>query len=304
MQKIVPHLWFEREAVEAAEFYTSIFPDSKLTHRSVLKNTPSGDTDVVGFKIMDFEFRAISAGPYFKKNPSISFSVYFDSSDDKGARKNLDDLWEKLSEGGKVLMPIQKYPWSKRYGWVQDRYNVSWQLTLSNTTEDRPKIVPSLLFTNEKSGKAEEAIKFYISLFKNSKLENITHYQKDQGPNKKGTVMFSDFKLADIWLTAMDGGNIHDFTFNEAISLMINCESQQEIDYYWNKLSAEPEAEQCGWLKDSFGVSWQVVPAILDEMIEKGTEQQINNITETYLKMKKFDIQKLMEAYEGNTINE
>lgn len=114
--------------------------------------------------------------------------------------------------------------------------------------------------------------------------------------------MFSDFKLGDIWLTAMDGGNIHDFTFNEAISLMIYCESQEEIDYYWNKSSADPEAEQCGWLKDKYGISWQIVPAILDEMMEKGTENQINNITQTYLKMKKSDIQKLIEAYEDSDL--
>ncbi|TDO73405.1 putative 3-demethylubiquinone-9 3-methyltransferase (glyoxalase superfamily) [Halanaerobium saccharolyticum] len=235
MQKIVSHLWFDKEAVEAAEFYTSIFPDSELTHRSLIKNTPSGDNDIVGFNIMGFEFRAISAGPSFKMNPSISFFINFDPSNNKNARKNLNDLWEKLLDRGKVLMPLQKYSWSDRYGWVQDKYGVSWQLTLTNTEEDWPRVIPSLFFTNEKNGKAEEDINYYISLFKKSKLGSIMHYQKNRGANKKGDVMFSDFKLADIWLTAMDGGDIHEFTFNEAISLMINCESQEEIDYYWDK---------------------------------------------------------------------
>lgn len=294
-KKIIPHLWFDKEAVEVAQFYTEVFDDSKITHKSIIKDTPSGDCDIVGFSIMGFEFMAISAGPLFKINPSISFFVNFDPSYDKDSKKNIDVIWKKLSKGGKVLMPIQEYPWSKRYGWVQDKYGVSWQLILTKPEgEDRPKIIPSLLFTNEKSGKAEEAIKFYISLFKDSKLGNLMHYQEDQGPNKKGTVMFSDFKLGNVWLAAMDGGDVHDFTFNEAVSLMVNCKNQDEIDYFWEKLSAVPEAEQCGWVKDKFGVSWQIVPENMGELMLKNPEKT----TPVMLKMKKIIIEELKKAGE------
>lgn len=293
MQKIHPHLWFDKEAVEAAEFYVNVFPNSKITQKSIIKDTPSGDCDIVNFQIMDHDFMAISAGPYFKINPSISFFVNFDPSHDKNAKKNIDIIWKKLSEGGKVLMPLDKYPWSERYGWIQDKYGVSWQVILTNPEgEDRPLIIPSLLFVGDNYGKAEEAVRFYLSVFKNSKLGNMIHYGPGQEPNKEGTVMFSDFMLENNWFAAMDGGGKHDFKFNEAISFMVSCKDQKEIDYYWNKLSAVPESEQCGWLKDKFGVSWQIVPQEMDELMKKSPEK----VTQAFLKMKKFDIETLRKA--------
>ncbi len=158
MQKIVPHLWFDRQAKEAAEFYTSIFPNSKITKVTTLHNTPSCTMGVISFELSKQKFMAISAGPYFK--------------------------------------------------------------------------------------------------------------------------------------------------FNEAISFVVRCDTQGEIDYYWEKLSAVPEAEQCGWLKDKYGVSWQIVPTIMDEMMEKGTKEQIERVTKAFLKMKKFDIARLKEAYKGSVKDE
>jgi predicted 3-demethylubiquinone-9 3-methyltransferase (glyoxalase superfamily) len=151
-QKIVPHLWYDKEAKEAAEFYTSIFPESKITNVTTLHHT-SGDTDVVWFELFGQPFMAISAGPLFK--------------------------------------------------------------------------------------------------------------------------------------------------FNEAISLMVYCETQDEIDRYWEKLSADPESEQCGWLKDKYGLSWQITPARMDEMFRDGTEEQIARVTQAFLPMKKLDIRVLEAAYAG-----
>jgi predicted 3-demethylubiquinone-9 3-methyltransferase (glyoxalase superfamily) len=150
-QKIVPHLWYDKEAREAAEFYTSIFPDSKVTNITTLHDTPGGDADVVSFELSGQPFQAISAGPLFKFNESISFMVY--------------------------------------------------------------------------------------------------------------------------------------------------CETQDDIDYYWEKLSASPEDEQCGWLKDKYGLSWQIVPSRMDEMFRSGTEEQIARITQAFMPMKKLDIRVLEEAY-------
>lgn len=128
MQKITPYLWFDKEAVEASEFYTSVFPDSKVVFTQKMSGTLSGNVDIVGFRIMGYDFMAISAGSVFKINPSISVIVNFDSLWDKDARQKIDEIWKKLAEGGKALMLLDKYSFSERYGWIQDKYGFSWQL--------------------------------------------------------------------------------------------------------------------------------------------------------------------------------
>ncbi|WP_458413346.1 VOC family protein [Schinkia sp. CFF1] len=299
-QKIVPHLWYDKDAKEAAEFYTSIFPNSKITNVTTIHDTPSGDSDIVSFELWGQKFKAISAGPYFKINPSISFIVNFDPSREKDAGEKINRIWNNLSEGGTVLMPLDKYPFSERYGWIQDRYGLSWQLMLTNPEgEERPEIVPTLLFVGEKCGKAEEAIHFYLSVFKNAKQGHIARYPKGMEPDKEGTIMFSDFSLENLWFAAMDSAHEHKFSFNEAISFMVYCDTQEEIDYYWEMLSAVPEAEECGWLKDKYGLSWQIVPTEMDVMMRKGTPEQIARVTKAFLKMKKFDLVELQKAYKG-----
>ncbi len=300
MQKIVPHLWFDKEAKEAANFYTSIFPNSKITSTTVLRSTPSGDTDLVAFDLMGYSFLSISAGPYFKLNPSVSFMVNFDPSQDKDAASKLETIWAKLMEGGKALMPKDKYPFSEQYGWVQDKYGVSWQLILTNPTgEPRPLIIPSIMFVGDVTGKAQEATDFYISVFKNSKRGTLAEYPPGASPDPEAKVMFTDFQLEGQWFAAMDSGHMHDFKFSEAISLIINCEDQKEIDYYWEKLSADPSSEQCGWLKDKYGLSWQVTPKELQQYLNSGTPEQIDRVTQAFLPMKKFDVAALKRAYEG-----
>ena len=300
MSKITPHLWFNTEAKEATKFYTSLFSNSKINNITTLHDTPSGDCDIVSFELRGLPFMAMSAGPLFKFNPSISFMVNFDPSKDKNARENIDEVWAKLSEGGKALMPLQEYPFSKRYGWVQDRYGLSWQLIYTDPErEDRPVIVPSLLFVGDVYGKAEDAIKFYLSLFRGSSMGAMKRYGPGQEPDKEGTVMYADFKIRDSWFAGMDSAHEHKFAFNEAISFIVSCRDQAEIDYYWEKLSAVPESEQCGWLKDTFGVSWQIVPAAMDTMMREGTQEQIDRITQAFLPMKKINISALEKAYRG-----
>ncbi len=301
MQKITPHLWFDKEAKEAAEFYTSIFSNSRITNITTIHDvpTPTGDCDIVSFELFNQPFMAISAGPLFRFNPSISFFVNFDPSRDREARKKLDGLWGELSQGGTTLMPLDKYPFSEHYGWIQDRYGLSWQLILSNPEgEERPAIVPSLLFVGSVAGRAEEAVDFYLSVFRNSKRGIVARYGKGQEPDREGTIMFCDFMLNGQWFAAMDSAWEHGFAFNEAISLLIPCETQEEIDYHWEKLSADPQAEQCGWLKDKYGVSWQVWPTAMGEMMTKGTPEQVARVTKAFLPMKKFDIAALKRAYE------
>ena len=293
MQKIIPHLWYDKEAKEAAEFYVSVFPESKITSYTVLKGTPSGDCDVMAFNLWGNDFMSISAGPYFKLNPSISFIVGCDT------KEQVDGIWEKLNPGGTVRMPIDKYPFSEWYGWVEDKYGVNWQLILTKPEgEMRPRIVPSLMFTGDKVGKADEAIDFYVNIFKGKRGATM-RYGAGQEPEKEGNVTFADFELLGTWLAAMESAQAHKFTFNEAVSLMVSCDTQEEIDEYWSKLSAVPEAEQCGWLKDKYGVSWQINPSDLQKIMESGDQAKIDRVTQAFLKMKKFDIAELEKAAKG-----
>lgn len=255
MSKITPHLWFDTQAKEAAGFYTSTFGDSEIVDVTTLRDTPSGDCDVVSFVLEGQEFQAISAGPLFTFNPSVSFLVSCKTKDE------VDALWNRLADGGDVLMPLDAYPFSERYGWLQDRYGLSWQIMHAGDRSVTQKIVPTMLFVGDVCGKAEEAMTYYVSVFEDARVGDIDRYGKDQAPEREGTVMHASFWLRGYELAAMDSAREHDFAFNEAISLMVSCDTQEEIDHYWERLSAVPESEQCGWLKDRFGVSWQIVPA-------------------------------------------
>lgn len=156
------------------------------------------------------------------------------------------------------------------------------------------------MFIGENAGKAEEAVQFYLAIFKNSKEGVSAKYAAGMEPNQEGTVMFSDFTLENVWMTAMDSALEHGFQFNEAVSLLVNCDTQEEIDHYFERLSAVPEAEQCGWLKDKYGLSWQITPKDMDEMMsENATQEQIDRVNQAMLPMKKLNIETLRKAYEG-----
>lgn len=291
VQPITPHLWFDKQAKEAAEFYCSAFPDSKIDAITQLHDTPSGDCDVVSFTLQGQPFMAISAGPLFKFNPSVSFFVNFDPARDPDARAHLDALWAALIEGGQALMPLDAYPFSQRFGWVQDRYGVSWQLILTDAAgEPRPAIVPSLMFTGAVAGKAEEAGAFYRSVFDDSAPGQLVRHPAGSPTDREGTVMFSDFRLGQTWFAAMDSAYPHGFGFNEAISFVVVCRDQAEIDRYWAQLSSVPEAEQCGWCKDRFGLSWQITPRVLEQIMTSGDAAKIDRVTQAFLPMHKLDV--------------
>lgn len=293
MQKITPHLWFDKEAKEAAEFYVSIFPNSKIESATVLHDTPSGSVDSVTFVLLGLEFQAISAGPLFKFNPSISFQVMCKTKDE------VDGLWKKLMPGGQALMELGAYAFSDRYGWVQDKYGLSWQIFYASGPGAKQEIIPMAMFVGAVCGKAEEAIHLWASVFGDAKVGAIQRYGEDEQPDQEGTVRYAAFSLFGQEFRAMDSAYAHQFQFNEAVSFIVHCDTQQEIDQYWKKLSAVPEAEQCGWLKDKYGLSWQVVPVVMGEMLQSDDDEKVARVTEAFLKMKKFDIAKLQNAYDG-----
>jgi predicted 3-demethylubiquinone-9 3-methyltransferase (glyoxalase superfamily) len=293
MQKITTHLWFDKEATEAAEFYTSIFKDSKIVNTALIDGTPSGAVDILTINLWGQDFMLINAGPLFKFNPSVSFLVACSSEEET------EELWKRLSVGGSVLMDLGEYPFSEKYGWVQDKYGLSWQVMFMGDRKITQRIIPTIMFVGDVCGKAEKAINFYTSVFKDSKIEDIMRYGKNEKPDKEGTVKYASFILEGQQFAAMDSAHEHRFAFNEAISFMVYCDTQEEIDYYWDKLSADPQYEQCGWLKDKFGFSWQIVPAVMNDMLNSKSKEKIDRVTKSFLKMKKFDIAELERAYKG-----
>lgn len=293
MDRIVPYLWFDKEAKEAVDLYTSLFDDSEITLEQKLEGTPSGDDAATyEFKLAGQLFGAINGGPFFKFNPSTSLSVICDTTEEAQM------LWDKLIEGGKELMPLQKYPFSEFYGWLEDKYGLSWQVILSEGVVYEQKITPQLMFSGEATGKAREAMEYYTEIFKDGKIQEIHEYGEGESNHPDAEVAHASFTILDTEILAADNGNPVDYEFNEAFSLMVMCVTQAEIDYYWEKLSAVSEAEQCGWLKDKFGVSWQIVPANMNDLLSRGTQKQINAVTEAFLPMKKLDIEKLEHAWE------
>lgn len=291
MSRIVPHLWFDKEATEAADFYTSVFENSRIKNTSVIHDTPSGSCDIVTLELLGQEFQFISAGPLFKFNPSISFLVACDSAD------KVDELWANLSAGGGVLMPLDKYPFSERYGWLSDKYGVNWQIMLK--PESKQAITPALMFVGDLAGRCEEAVEHYLSVFPNSEVEYVDRYNQGEEPDKQGTIRHTGFLLDGFRLAAMDSAHAHKFAFNEAVSLMVYCKDQAEIDHYWDHMSADPKAEQCGWIKDKFGVSWQIVPEAMDKMMSQSEPETLARVVQAFLKMKKFDLARLEAAYQG-----
>lgn len=301
MRKITPHLWFDKQAKEAAEFYTSVIPGSKVTNVKTIHGTPSGDCDIVSFELAGQSFMSISAGPLFKFTPAVSFHVKCRT------KEEVDAIFEKLSANGKVLMPLGSYPFSERFGWLEDKYGLSWQVILAVEPEIKDRITPALLFVGGVAGKAEEAIHFYAEVFQNSpgatgttNASVLARYAKGEEPDQEGTVKYASFTLCGQEFAAMDSARPHKFAFSEAVSFIIPCESQGEIDYFWEKLSADPKAEQCGWLKDRYGLSWQITPTIMNEMLGGPDEQKTARTMKAMLQMKKFDIQAMRRAYEGN----
>jgi predicted 3-demethylubiquinone-9 3-methyltransferase (glyoxalase superfamily) len=294
-EKITPHLWYDKEAGEAARLYTSVFAGrgSKIKNTTTIRGTPSGDSDIATIELLGQELTLLSAGPLFKFTPAVSFLVSSRQKDEVRA------WWDRLSEGGKALMELGKYPFSEQYGWLQDRYGLSWQLMHADREAPAQRITPTLMFVGPVCGKAEEAIRFYASVFRGAAVGDILRYENGEDPDRPGTVKHAAFSLEGQNFAAMDSARQHGFSFNEAVSFMVHCRTQGEIDYYWGKLSAVPEAEQCGWLKDRYGLSWQIVPTAMEEMLGDKDEKRVARVTEAFLQMKKFDIAELERAYLG-----
>jgi predicted 3-demethylubiquinone-9 3-methyltransferase (glyoxalase superfamily) len=302
-QKIVPNLWFDSEAEEAVKFYTSLFSNSEIhtvtRYPGVgqeIHQKEEGSIMTIDFELEGYQLLALNGGPHFKFNPSISFFVICRDE------AEINHLWKNLFEGGEALLPLDSYDWSPRYGWLQDRYGLNWQLMIDDSGRNpSQRISPLLFFTGERHGMAEEAIKFYTSVFEDSKIEGILKYEEsDNNDYALGAVKHAQFQLRGETFMAMDSGMKNDFPFNEAISFIVQCEDQQEIDKYWEQLTrgGDPQAQQCGWLKDKFGISWQVAPIGMEKLLNDPDKEKANHAMQAMLKMKKINLQALQNAGE------
>jgi predicted 3-demethylubiquinone-9 3-methyltransferase (glyoxalase superfamily) len=280
-QKIIPNLWFNGNADEAGAFYSDVLPK---TNAAVSARYPddvpdwqaeyAGKTLVVDVIIDGYQLALINAGGDFRPNPSISFMLNFDpllfGADADAAVAALDATWAGLSNGGHVMMDLGEYSHSKRYGWIEDRYGVSWQLMLTDPEGDpRPFVIPQLMFSGPVQGQARKAAEFYTSLFDDARVGFIAEYPEPTGPAAAGEVVFGEFQLAGQSFAMMDSAAEQPYPFTYGVSLEVRCTDQAEIDRFWEALSAVPEAEQCGWLADRFGVSWQIVPANFGDLMER-----------------------------------
>lgn len=256
---LVPYLWFDKEAFEAASFYVSLFPNSQVTGRAYFENGEQGSIEEISFLLDGQPFVALSAGPYWKINPSVSFILNFDPLTVEDPEVKLKAMWAELSVNGEVRMPLGDYGFSKLFGWVEDRFGVNWQLMLTDPKgEPRPFITPAIMFQKDEKGNAHEARELYSKAFKEVIEGPVVLWGDDQSVNEPGTVMYSDIKLNNMWLALMDDGYDHQFSLNGAISFMVLCKDQATMDGLYENLSEDPETEQCGWLKDKVGVSWQI----------------------------------------------
>lgn len=297
VQTITPSLWFDGQAEEAANFYTTTLRDGQITRVDLYPDAGSkeygyepGDVQIVTFEAEGLQFVIINGGPLYTLNPAVSIVVY------RTRPEELIELWNKLIEGGKERVPLGPSSFNQSFGWLTDKYGVSWQLMLA--PEERIA-APSLLFADGSAGRAEQALRYYAETLPGSALGTLTHFSVSNELGLEGMLQYGELVVDGQRLIAMDSVHDPELVFSGALTLLLQCDTQEQIDALWERLSAVPEVEQCGWCQDTFGVYWQIAPRILDEMLRDGTPEEIDRVTQAYLPMKKFDIAALQRAFDG-----
>jgi predicted 3-demethylubiquinone-9 3-methyltransferase (glyoxalase superfamily) len=282
---IFPCVWFESNGSEAAAFYAGIFPNTELV---------SDNGMVQMLRINGQSMMFLTAGPMFKPNASISFLIA--NMDEKETER----LYALLADDGIALMPLDSYPFSKKYGWVRDKYGITWQLYAGEKGDTDQYFTPTLMFIGANNGRAKEAISYYTTLFPHSKTEGIMEYGAGGENDIAENVQHAQFSIDGYTLGCMDSSLDHQFNFDEGISFQVLTKDQEETDYYWNSMTQEGGAESmCGWLKDKFGVSWQIVPQRLVELLQQSDKAKAQKAGQALMKMKKIIVADLEAASES-----
>ena len=278
-EKITPCLWFNGDAKEAAALYCSAFSAARITSQSPF---------VTGIEIGGQHITLLDGGPQYRPNASISFYVGCETI------AEFDQIWDALSASGTVVAAPASTPWSDRYGYVTDKFGVAWQLGVQAARDITQKVTPYFMFTGNQYGKAEEAIKLYSTVFKGASVAgDAVRYGKNDAGEHAGYVRHVEmnllnqkFMLADVAEGAVG--------FTEGVSLTVHCESQEEVDYYWTKLTQGGKESMCGWLKDRFGVSWQIIPTVLTKLMSDPSKA--GKAAKAFMTMRKLDIEQIVQA--------
>lgn len=291
MQKIVPFIWSAGKAEQMIDLYSAAFGATVASSQTYPDDMPAERADFAGqLMSVDLNVRGlmlgiINADDTYTPNPSISLMMNFDPAAGGDARQELEAAHAALMAAGATeLMPLGSYDFSDYYAWVQDPFGVSWQLMLTNPAgEPRPAALPAIMFT--RGNQAMVFTEKLLELFPGSEMGN-----RILMPGNDDQVLFSDANIAGDWIMITDGGSGHEFTFSGGVSLLVRATDQQEIDGLWRALSAVPEKERCGWCIDEYGISWQVVPENLDELLASPGARG------AFMRMGKIDIAQLQAA--------
>ncbi|SFD15190.1 Glyoxalase superfamily enzyme, possibly 3-demethylubiquinone-9 3-methyltransferase [Chitinophaga sp. CF118] len=276
---VYPCLTIKGKIAEAADFYINTFGEGKIGQTSPY---------VIQIELSGQKFLLLNEGPTSSPNASISFMVTCEKAEET------EQYWNKLIDGGNIMMPLDSYGWSPKYGWVQDKYGVSWQVYTGSRTDTPQKFCPTLMFTGANAGKASSAVHFYTELFPQSNIKGILKYSEGEGDNPE-FVKHAQFKIKDYVVMAMDSSAAHGFGFNDAISLVVECDTQAEIDKYWEQLTTNGGHEvACGWLTDKYGISWQIIPKVLMELVKD--PNRAPRVMNALMQMKKLIIADLVNA--------
>lgn len=283
MQTIIPHLWYDTEAKGAVAFYVELF-GGKIDWTYTITDTPSGDSDLIQFQLGDMILAAISAGPYFKLNESMSLMVNVASKDE------VTRLYQALSEGDRILMPLGEYPFSPYYVWLEDRFGLSWQLSYAPDLDKPYQFDICLLFSQEQVGLAQPMLDYYKDKLPQASVGQLSYYGEGEAAVEAAKLNYAELFIGDQKIIVIDHGYGGEASFNEAFSFMVYVDSQDELNFYYDLLSAVPEAEMCGWVKDQFGISWQIVPRILKEAYDTASPEKVKAVNAAVMTMKRLDI--------------
>ena len=295
---IAPCLWLRDGAEEAASFYLDTIGAGRVIARTRFPQRadnpvgrPRGSLMSVEIELLGRRLTVLNGGPRFVLNPSISLFVRV------ATVAEAERLFGALSAGGETLMPLGEYPWSPRFGWTNDRFGVSWQVMAADAATV-PSIAPFFLFHSVWFGYAAPAMDWFCRIFPNSRIDGVERF--GAGEPGEGSVKQGSCLLAGQRFLAMDSAVEHGFTFNEALSLQVLCDGQADVDRYWRELSQGGEPGQCGWLKDRFGISWQVVPARwIDWLGSDADAAARERVFDAMQDMTKIEVAVLEEAFAG-----
>ncbi|WP_421000330.1 VOC family protein [Carnobacterium maltaromaticum] len=284
--KFAPCLWVDNQVEEMTELYTKVFENGKpLKTLYFLEDAHGkiGDILTQSVQLANQEFILLNGGPEFKATPSISYMVTCTSE------TQLQVLWQELSEGGKLLMNLAIYPGVGQFGWLEDRFGISWQFSLDQSSSSQ-KITPCFMFSGEQYGNASRAVAEWIEVFQSGEI--LEHYF-----NEDSTTKLAKFTLHQQEFMAMDSAVDHDFTFSLANSFYVYCENQKEIDRLWTAITSKGTEMPCGWMGDRFGVAWQTVTRDMDTMLDRKNLTKALAVTQAVYGMMKIDSEELRRIY-------